>query len=185
MIGRRQVLHLLTAAIGTNLPIRDVRSVVAIGVISGQHMLKASSSHFDPSATSARSLSVVPPKPLPNVVRADTMLPPEPRGGHEATRISRRTWRCSSGVPARCPRTTGHGACDRLSPPGSESTSSHLVAAFRQSLTDAGYPEGRIAIEYRWANSQYDRLPNLAADLVRRNVSVIFAPGGPPQRIGG
>jgi len=67
--------------------------------------------------------------------------------------------------------------------PGSESTSSHLVAAFRQSLTDAGYPEGRIAIEYRWANSQYDRLPNLAADLVRRSVSVIFAPGGPPSAL--
>jgi len=65
--------------------------------------------------------------------------------------------------------------------PGSEQTSSHLVAAFRQGLTDAGYAEGRIAIEYRWANSQYDRLPNLAADLVRRNVSVIFAPGGPPS----
>jgi putative ABC transport system substrate-binding protein len=66
---------------------------------------------------------------------------------------------------------------------GSEQTSSHLVAAFRQGLTDAGYAEGRIAIEYRWANSQYDRLPNLAADLVRRNVSVIFTAGGPPSAL--
>jgi putative ABC transport system substrate-binding protein len=61
-----------------------------------------------------------------------------------------------------------------------------LVNAFRQGLNDGGYVEGRnVAIEYRWAEGQFTRLPELAADLVRRRVSLIVATGGHSISAGG
>jgi putative tryptophan/tyrosine transport system substrate-binding protein len=64
---------------------------------------------------------------------------------------------------------------------GSADASARFAAAFRKGLNETGYIEGQnVMVEYHWLEGQYDRLPALMADLVRRQVAVIAAPGNQP-----
>jgi hypothetical protein len=62
----------------------------------------------------------------------------------------------------------------------SEAPAAALLAAFRRGLSETGFAEGRnVAIEFRWAEGQYQRLPAMAAELVSRPVSLILAQSPP------
>ena len=62
--------------------------------------------------------------------------------------------------------------------------SERVVSAFRQGLSESGYIVGQnVAVEYRWAQGHYDRLPALAAELVSLKVAAILAAGGPPSAL--
>jgi putative ABC transport system substrate-binding protein len=64
--------------------------------------------------------------------------------------------------------------------PGSAESDAFRVTGFGQGLTESGYVEGQnVTIDYRWAEDHHDRLPALAADLVRRQVAVIVATSTP------
>ena len=67
---------------------------------------------------------------------------------------------------------------------GSPEPSVHLTTAFHKGLGEAGYTEGRnVTVEYRWAHNDNARLPELAADLVRRKVAVLVTPGSTPAAL--
>jgi putative tryptophan/tyrosine transport system substrate-binding protein len=62
---------------------------------------------------------------------------------------------------------------------GSQAPYAQMVSAFRKGLSETGFDEGRnVIIEYRWADGNYDRLPGLADELVKRRIAVLFTSGG-------
>jgi putative tryptophan/tyrosine transport system substrate-binding protein len=83
-------------------------------------------------------------------------------------------------APAQQPTMPVIGFLHSASPDGYVS----YLAGFRQGLKEAGYVEGQnVAIEYRWAEGQYDRLPALAADLINRQIAMIVTTGGDPSAL--
>src|SRR5436190_22022162 len=107
-----------------------------------------------------------------------------PTGGshgkpHRTTEIpsrARRRGRVAVAASAQQPTLPVIGYLESRSPDGM----TDRLRAFRQGLKDTGYVEGEnVRIEYRWAENQVDRLPVLAAELVRQRVNVIATTGGP------
>lgn len=112
------------------------------------------------------------------LVLAGTMHRPEP-GGHMRRRdfvsfcIGGVVWPAVAG--AQQPTTPIVGFMSGRSP----DNSSHLVAAFHRGLGETGFVEGKnVTVEYRWALGQYDQLPALAAELVKRPITILVAVGG-------
>lgn len=96
-------------------------------------------------------------------------------------RLKRRDVVALAGGALAAPRAARAQALPVIGYLGSETPDRYhsRLAAFREGLAESGYAEGRtVAVEYRWAEGQYVRLPALAKQLVERNVAVIVAPGG-------
>src|ERR1051325_7868470 len=108
-----------------------------------------------------------------------------PRSGQRGSPMRRRKFMALLGGAVACP-LAARAQQPTMPVIGFLSTrmpneSAHLVAAFRRGLAENGYVDGRnVAVEYRWALGQYDRLPALATELVRRPVAVLASVGGDP-----
>src|SRR6516162_2299262 len=114
------------------------------------------------------------------------MNDPQPEG-HMASHIGRRKFLAALGgaavawplaARAQQPAVPVIGYLDPWS--SREGSSGLQLTAFRRGLNEVGFIESRnVVIEYRWADGRVDRLPEMAADLLRRQIAVIFAYGAP------
>src|SRR5262245_15982246 len=108
------------------------------------------------------------------------MNDPQPEG-HMASHIERRKFLAVLGGAVAWPLTTG--AQQRAMPVvgfvNAGSSDAPLAGAFRKGLNEADYVEGQnVTVEYHWLEGQFNRLPALMADLVRRRIAVIATPAG-------
>src|SRR6202047_4814796 len=109
---------------------------------------------------------------------------PQHRRANETARFHQIDLWYRGGVAASDACAAAGAAGDRISQRASFETMRDYVGAFHRGLADAGFVEGRnVAIEYRWAEGQNDRLPALAADLVRREVAVIVVGASTPGAV--
>ena len=144
----------------------------------------STASHWAGSARSRRwrprSCSSPRPPPRSSPARRCSSMAAGPRGDRCARDLLSSLGGVALACPLAAPRAAEGDAGDRL--PQCQVRPARVapfVAAFRQGLSETGYVEGQnVAIEYRWAEGHYDRLPALAADLVGRKVDVIAASGG-------
>src|SRR5262245_42287005 len=160
---------------------------------TGKPLLVLSFRGFDPKGNSGLSLDLLiglSPRPRDrNVVSfLHCMNDPQPEG-HMASYIARRKFLATLGgaavarplaVRAQQPAMPVVGIVTGRSP----DVSARHVAAFRKGLSETGYVEGEnVVVEYHWLEGQYDRLPSLMADLVRRRVALIATPGNNPAAL--
>ena len=101
----------------------------------------------------------------------------------QAPRVHHAARRRGGGMAARGARAAAGDAGGRVYPRRVGRCSRAMCAAFRKGLNETGYVEGQnVTVEYHWLDGQYDRLPSLMADLVRRRVAVIATPGSRLRR---